>query len=131
VSYAINSAKTGWRAINSVDDLMEGEVFSESQPVLTPDLADLIFQAKGKVRSLRLTVFATLAGLQSQALANGDITTAKAISGLQDMLKALPDTDLSMCTEQSDIDVVFRGAWASIVATAPESVVSAFNEVLS
>ena len=36
MSYAINSTNTGWRSINSIDDLLDGEVISESQPELVP-----------------------------------------------------------------------------------------------
>jgi hypothetical protein len=38
MSYAINSTGTGWRAIDSIDDLLPGEVFSGTQPVLVPVL---------------------------------------------------------------------------------------------
>jgi hypothetical protein len=33
--YAINSTQNGWRSINSVEDLLEGETFSVGQPALT------------------------------------------------------------------------------------------------
>ena len=39
MGYAINSTNTGWRAVDSVADLLTGETFSETQPVLTPTLA--------------------------------------------------------------------------------------------
>jgi len=39
MGYAINSTHTGWRAVDSVSDLLAGETFSETQPVLTPTLA--------------------------------------------------------------------------------------------
>ena len=37
--YAINSTKSSWRCIDSEDDLLPGETYSESQPVLAPTLA--------------------------------------------------------------------------------------------
>jgi hypothetical protein len=94
-------------------------------------LADLKANAIVQVRTMRVSVFATLAGIQSQALSNGDTATAKAISGLQDSLKALPDTDLSKCQTQDDIDAAFTAGWVAIAEAAPANVVSAFNEVLS
>ena len=42
--YAINSTQNGWRSINSVDDLLEGETYSDTQPLLPvpqPTYADL------------------------------------------------------------------------------------------
>jgi hypothetical protein len=131
MSYAINPTQNGWRSINSQEDLMPGETYSEAQPVLQPNIADLKSAAIKNVRVMRIPVFATLAGIQSQALANADTDTAKAISGLQDKLKALPDIDVSKCTTQSDIDAAFVAGWMAIVAAAPANVASAFNGVLS
>lgn len=96
-----------------------------------PSLSDLKNAAIKNVRAMRVPVFATLAGIQSKALANADTATAKAISGLQDKLKALPDIDLSKCTTQADIDAAFIAAWMGIVAAAPANVASAFNGVLA
>lgn len=96
-----------------------------------PAVADLKTAAIKGVRAMRVPVFATLAGIQSQALANADTATAKAISGLQDKLKTLPDIDLSKCTTQADIDAAFVAAWIGIVSTAPANVASAFNGVLA
>ena len=95
-----------------------------------PGLADFKAAAIAQVRAMRVPVFATLAGIQSQALANGDTATALAISGLQDKLKALPQIDLSACQTQDDIDAAFVAGWMGIVAAAPANVVSAFNGVL-
>lgn len=104
-------------------------------PVLTdppaPTMADLAAAAITKVRAMRVNVFATLAGIQSQALANGDAATARAVSGLQDSLKALPDIDLSKCKSQSDLDSAFVAAWAAIVAAAPANVATAFNGLVT
>lgn len=95
-----------------------------------PSLTDLKSAAVKNVRAMRVPVFATLAGIQSQALANANTATAKAISGLQDKLKALPETDLSKCATQADIDAAFVAAWMGIVAAAPANVASAFKGVL-
>lgn len=42
MSYAINHTSTGWRSINSIEDLLEGETCSEVQPLLTVDPKDAI-----------------------------------------------------------------------------------------
>lgn len=99
-----------------------------TDPVPTP-LPDLIAFAKVKIRAMRSGAFASLAGIQSQALANGDTATAKAISNLQDMLKVLPDIDLSGCKTQADIEAAFTAAWLAVVAAAPANVANAFNGV--
>lgn len=36
--YAINATKTGWRTVASIDDLLPGEVFCDTQPILVPAL---------------------------------------------------------------------------------------------
>lgn len=41
MSYAINATNTGWRAINSEADLLPGETYSATQPVLVPTLAQV------------------------------------------------------------------------------------------
>lgn len=94
-----------------------------------PDLDKLKKAAKDQVREMRVAAFATLAGIQSESLANGDTKTAKAICGLQDQLRAITDIDLSACNTQAEIDGAFAEAWQSIVAAAPANVASAFNGV--
>lgn len=102
-------------------------------PVLTDraptPLPVLIESAKAKVRTMRVTAFSSLAGIQSEALANGDTKTAKAICSLQDQLRTITDIDLSKCKTQADIDAAFTAAWLAIVAAAPANVASAFNGV--
>lgn len=41
MSYAINAQGTGWRSINSIADLLDGEVYSSTQPMLQPTTARL------------------------------------------------------------------------------------------
>jgi hypothetical protein len=89
----------------------------------------LIDASKAKVRAMRTTAFASLAGIQSEALANGDTKTAKAICTLQDQLRTITDIDLTACKSQGDIDAAFTAAWLAIVAAAPANVASAFNGV--
>ena len=96
-----------------------------------PSISDLKTFAIKNVRAVRVQVFSTLAGIQSQSLANGDTTTAKAISGLQDLLKALPDIDLSNCKTEDDVNAAFAAAWMTIVTDAPANVIGAFNEVFA
>jgi hypothetical protein len=96
-----------------------------------PSLGDLISAAKEKVRLARSSVFISLAGIQSQAIADDDMDTAKQISAVQNKLKALPDTDLSACKSEADIEMAFLVAWKTIVDSAPEGVQSAFNGVFA
>lgn len=100
-----------------------------TDPPPTP-LPVLIDTSKAKVRAMRTTAFASLSGIQSEALANGDTKTAKAICTLQDQLRAITDIDLTACKSQADIDAAFTAAWLAIVAAAPANVASAFNGVL-
>jgi hypothetical protein len=101
-------------------------ILTDPPPTPVPVLIDA---AKAKVRAMRTTAFASLSGIQSEALANGDTKTAKAICTLQDQLRAITDIDLSACKTQADIDAAFTAAWLAIVAAAPENVASAFNVV--
>jgi hypothetical protein len=99
-----------------------------TDPAPTP-LPVLIDASKAKVRAMRTTAFASLSGIQSEALANGDTKTAKAICTLQDQLRTITDIDLTACKTQADIDAAFTAAWLAIVAAAPANVASAFNGV--
>ncbi|PHM20925.1 MAG: hypothetical protein CK604_00500 [Curvibacter sp. PD_MW3] len=92
-------------------------------------LNDLKTESVQRVKELQRTVFATLAGLQSEALAAGDATKASSILPVQAALRDLPAINLSACQSQADIDAVFLEAWKSIVAITPASVVSAFNDI--
>lgn len=104
-------------------------------PVLTDPppipMSVQIDTAKAKVRAARTGIFSTMSGLQSQAIADGDMGTAKQISSIQNQLKALPDIDLSACTCGADIDAAFLAAWKSIVDAAPAGVKGAFNGVFA
>ena len=54
MSYAINSTSTGWRAINSQSDMLPGEVFSATQPVLAvpaPTLDEIVSNFEGAVHA--------------------------------------------------------------------------------
>lgn len=115
--------------------LLEGAPVAGGYPVLadpepTP-LPIVIEQAKARVRAARVTVFGTLAGIQSKAQTDGDTATAKAISAIQDQLADLPGIDLSTCETAQDVEEAFALAWAAIAACAPEKVSKAFNQVLA
>lgn len=99
-------------------------------PTPTP-LPVVIEGAKARVRAARVAVFATLAGIQSQALADGDTANAQAISTIQTQLADLPGIDLSACETAKDVEEAFALAWATIAATAPAKVAKAFNQVLA
>lgn len=101
-----------------------------TDPAPTP-LPIVIEQSKARVRAARVTVFGTLAGIQSQALSDGDTTTAKSISTIQTQLADLPSIDLSACETAQDVEEAFALAWATIAAGAPDKVAKAFNQVLA
>ena len=131
--YNIHEAETPgvWAALledqQSMDILIEN--YTPPPPPPPPDLGILKAKAIAKVRAVRAPVFASLAGLQSQSLANGDTDTAKAICGLQDSLKALPDLDLSECTDYASIEAAFQAELKAIINKAPASVLSAFKGI--
>jgi hypothetical protein len=57
MSYAINSTNTGWRAINSQDDLLPGETYSETHPQLVIPVGPLTctpFQIRAALTKLNL-----------------------------------------------------------------------------
>lgn len=132
---AVEITQEQYVALNSGP--MAGRITAEADgyPVqivhVPPSLDSLKEAAKEQVRSLRTNVFYTLAGMQSEALANGDTTTAKAIAGIQVKLRELPDIDLSACKTAEDVTAAFTSAWLAIVAAAPLSVVSAFAQVVA
>lgn len=101
------------------------------EPDPLPTLDQIKEHAIAVVRAARKPVFYTLAGMQSEALATGDVATATAIVSIQQALKALPDVDLSACTNQAEVDAAFVSAWVAIAQAAPTNVVTAFNEVLA
>ncbi|ARV17416.1 hypothetical protein AEP_00454 [Curvibacter sp. AEP1-3] len=101
---------------------------AEPEPIPLPVIIEA---TKARVRAARVTVFGTLAGIQSQALADGDTATAKAISTIQTELAAITSIDLSGCKNGDDVERAFAMAWVTIAAGAPVKVAKAFNEVLS
>lgn len=96
-----------------------------------PPLSALKNEAIAKVRDARKQIFATLAGIQAEALSTNDLVTASAIVPIQAALRNLPATDLSTCFSQADIDAVFLDAWKLIAVMAPLNVQTAFMEVLA
>lgn len=52
MSYAINSTNTGWRAIGSQADLLPGETYSDTQPVLTVTPAQIEAQYNAAIQSM-------------------------------------------------------------------------------
>ena len=78
-------------------------------------------------RSRRAAVFASLAGHQSQALADGDSKTAKAISKVQTALASITDLDLSGYKTAEQMIAAMDAEWARIKAMTPEAVQSAFG----
>jgi hypothetical protein len=95
-----------------------------------PEFDVLVAFTKEQVRAARAPIFASLAGMQSQALATGDTTLAASIATIQNQLKALPDLDISACKTRADLVSAFAAAWKAIVVTVPEAVLSAFKAVV-
>lgn len=65
--YAINSTNTGWRAVDSEADLLQGETYSETQPVLVS--LTLAAQVAKLVATYETTIsqpvsFTTVAGVK-------------------------------------------------------------------
>lgn len=94
-------------------------------PTPTPITA-LIDIAIQQIRRLRVGVFSTLAGMQSEAIVSGDVTTAKAIASIQGKLRDLPEIDLSDCVTVQDVNDTVNTAWRSISDASPVTVQSAF-----
>ena len=67
MSYAINSTDTGFRAINSEADLLPGETFSATLPVIVPTQAQLDAQAQATLDPVTVLTNALIAkGVISQ-----------------------------------------------------------------
>lgn len=92
-----------------------------------PPLETLKAQALAQVRAQRKDVFATLAGLQSEALALGDSATAQAIASVQQMLRDLPATDLTACQSEADIKATLEHAWELVAEAAAACAHTAFK----
>lgn len=132
MSYAINAQRTGWRAVNSVSDLLEGESFSDERPQLAPILptsTELIEAKKREVRAMREGVLNRLAGIALAAQLTSDQPTVDAYliarQGLLDLTKDLPD-------EPESVELVMFGRYQAIVyavqTTAP-NLITAFAGV--
>ena len=98
-------------------------------PPPAPSMTDLKAAALAEVRALRASLFPTLAGLQSEALARGSTVDAVAIAAVQLGCRNITQTNLSACTTKAQIDAAFLAAWMAIVAAAPISVRLAFAEL--
>jgi hypothetical protein len=96
-----------------------------------PSLDAIKDSAKAVVREARKPVFFTLAGLQSEALANGNSSKAQAISGIQQKLRDLTAIDLSACTTKQQIDIAFLQAWGVIIEAAIAADVKSAFEALA
>jgi hypothetical protein len=73
MSYAINSTNTSWRAINSQEDLLPGETYSETQPQLVIPVGPLTctpFQIRAALtqQGLRAQVEAAVAASADQTI---------------------------------------------------------------
>ena len=74
MSYAINATNDGWRAINSESDLLTGETYSDTQPVLAPSPAQLLAGFQQSAQTALSATDTTFARIQ-EAITLG-LTTA-------------------------------------------------------
>ena len=98
-------------------------------PPALPSVEVLKTAALAEVRALRASLFPTLSGLQSEALARGNTVDAVAIAAVQLGCRNITQTNLAGCTTKPQIDAAFLAAWMAIVAAAPISVRLAFAEL--
>jgi hypothetical protein len=108
MSYAVRSDGLGWRAINSQEDVLESEVFSETQPdILNPDVPVSITPRQGLIMLSRAgllsSVQAAVAGMEGQSGEEARIDFERASEWRRDwpLLNALA-TALGMTSEQID-----------------------------
>lgn len=95
MSYAINSTNTGWHAVNSKADLLPGETYSETQPIILTQIQaaqiDTLVAAYQTAIQQPVT-FTTAGGITASFPADrdsrGDLQEALAIFGQGNSLPA-------------------------------------------
>ena len=126
MTYAINATKDGWRAVNSQDDLLPGETFSETQPVLATDNAALVVAKLAEVRSVREAMLNRMTGIALAAQLSGDSAT---VSGFQTARQRLLDITTGCPTDPAQVDDFIKGKYAAILSALPATMVKAFAGV--
>ena len=94
-------------------------------------LAAIAPAALSQVRTQRQPIIDILDGLQSSALATGNLDRAKAIEAAKQGLRNITKTDLSMCLTHDDCKVVLLTAYKAIAAQLPADARMAFASALS
>ena len=94
-------------------------------------LAAIPAAALAQVRTQRQPIIDILDGLQSSALATGNIDRAKAIEAAKQGLRDITKTDLSMCLTPDACKVVLLTAYKALAAQLPVDVRVAFAGALS
>ncbi|MBK1683381.1 hypothetical protein [Rhodoferax fermentans] len=113
----------------SASHIWKNGAWALDETKFSAQLAASKVDALTRVREMRRLVFNTLAGLQSEALTNGDMGAAQSIAVIQGKLRGLPDVDLSECQTVDEVNATFSAAWQTIVASAAPGLISAFAGV--
>ena len=92
-----------------------------------PTAAEIKTTTLAEVRSLRAALFPTLAGLQAEALARGNVADAMAIANIQQGARDITGTVLTGAVTKAEIEAKYKAAWLSMLSTAPASVIAAFR----
>jgi len=135
-------------ALHAFDDDYTGPLITEDMTPASPEqVAALRVRPAAELRALylkqliplRKTVFDILGGMQSEALTlafmninateNGE--KALAITEVQALLKDMTAHDTSACTTDAQFKAFWKQAWLDIVVTTPESIRSAFRDVVN
>lgn len=83
------------------------------------------------LRARRDLAMNVLDGLQSDALADGDITTARDIKAAKQACRDIPALDVSAATTETQMRALYLTEWRRIVLLVPSGVRSAFAAVLA
>lgn len=126
MSYAINATNNGWRAVNSSDDLLPGEIFSDLQPILAPDNVALVSDKLAQVRTLREAMLNRMTGIALVAQLNGDMAT---VDGFKTARQGLLDITTGCPSDPTQVDAFLQAKYAAILAALPATLVKAFAGV--
>lgn len=124
MTYAINSTNTGWRAINSVDDLLEGETYSEVQPApIGPNAADQVIEKLTAVRKVRELILGRILGIKDAARDDGNTELVDACKAARIGLLQITDD----CPTDPDlVDQFIKDKYDTITAGMPLTLLMAF-----
>lgn len=117
------------RASGDTLDLIDNRIVIVPTPA--PKHDDLVAQTLTTARQMRLPIIGILDGMQSSALTEGDLPRAQAIELAKLGLKNITKVDLSTCTTAEEMQTVILTAYMTIAKAAPDTVQTAFAQVLA